>query len=301
MRFLKSDVFCVRVARYLVALLLVVTCSAEAAKSPRQELYWSNLTGGQYNPVGIGSFFQFTYRLRLMDRDAPILEENFVGLGMTLDITPVWLRGGVHFHIQPLSILKMGVEILGLQGFGVLGSAQAFNSPLDDWSQEVMDAQESEAAVISAWAVRSFFQLRFAWKAFRIRNTTLASYWNHRLPPGDTAVFAAGIAGLRPQRGWTIENKTEMGFLFLDDRLLVGVRHWMVNSFHPGFSDDPNGPSHILGPGIGWTFTEASSAVFNKPTLLFHVGWYINHTNRVGELPYIALALYFDGRLWSSD
>ena len=297
----RPPVICLRHVLLFLCAAGLLSSGARAAKSPRQEVFWSNMTGGQYNPVGLASFFQFTYRLRLMDRDEPVLEENFVGIGLTLDVTPVWLRGGVHVHIQPVSILKFGVEVLGLQGFGVFGSAQAFGSPVEDWSQDRMDERKAEAAVITAWAVRSFVQLRFAWKAFRIRNTTRASYWNHQLPQGATAVFAAGIAGLRPQQGWTIENNTELGFLILDEQLLLGLRHWMVNSFHPGFDTDPNGPSHILGPGVGWTFTDISSAIFHRPTLLFHVGWHLNHTNRTGAVPYIALALYFDGQLWSAD
>ncbi len=290
--------------KYGIAAFILFMASVSHAQlkpPPKHEIHWANLTGGQYNPVGVASFFEFTYRLRLTEQEAPVLRENYVGLGLTLDLTPVWIRGGVHFHLQPISILKLGVEVLGLQGFGILGSAQAFDTPTDDWSQAVMDERASEAVVMTAWAARAFLQFKIKWNIILFRNTTRLSYWNHRLPPGATAVFAAGISGLRPQNGWTIENMTETGVWLLDERLLLGVRHWMVNVFHPGYRADPNGPSHILGPGIGWTFQDVSSVLFNRPTLFFHVGWHINHTNRTGAMPYIAIALSFDGRLWASD
>jgi len=287
-----------RLVSWFGATLLLLALPATAERVPRHQLVWSHLTGLQYNPTGGAHFMRIGYRLRLYDDTGPLFREAYAGLGASIELSPVWFRGGLVFRVQPWSIIMAEAQVLGFQYFGVLGSAATFASPTDDYSDATRDRLDEPGQAIGGLTVRLALRLQFKYQGFALRNRARASYWLTDLGEGRSAFYSAGDDTLRPARGWVVENVLEAGYFLLDERFLVGLRYRTMAALHTG-ATDPNGPYHVLGPLLAWRFADNPGSLFDKSAILFHAGWYMNHRFREGPLPYFVLAFYFDGRLWS--
>jgi hypothetical protein len=80
----------------------------------------------------------------------------------------------------------------------------------------------------------------------------------------------------------------------MDGRLIAGLRYSAV---FPGTESS----HHRLGPIVAWSFHTRDYTGFNKPTLLAIFGWYLDHPNREGALPYMLLGFSFTSDLWNSN
>ena len=287
------------VALAVCGLALLAPVAANADLPPKHRLHWSNLTGIQYNPIGGANFLRFEYRYRLFDDDSKLFSRAFASVGTTLELSPVWFRGGLQLRLQPLAVLRFEAQVLGFKYFGILGSASTYPSASHDYDDVTRDSIGEDGHAIGGLSVRLAILLQAMHKNFAFRNRTRASFWHTDLGPGRTVFYSAGDDTVRPDNGWVIENVLETGYFLLDKQLLLGLRYRVVGAVHPDLEEDPNGPYHVLGPLVGWKFPEYPGAVFGRSALLFHAGWYMNHRYRVGPIPYLVMGFYFDGTLWS--
>lgn len=287
-------------AGLVCVLALLSPLSASAELPPQHRLRWSNLTGVQYNPLGAAHFMRFDYRYRLFDQDSTLLRDSFVGVGSSLELSPVWFRGGLLVRVQPVASLRFETQVLGFQYFGVLGSASTFAGPRDEYDSATRDSIGDDAQAIGGLSVRLSLLLRLKYRGLALRNRTRASYWLTDLGPDRSVFYSAGDDTLRPGKGWVVENVLEGGYFLLSEQLLLGLRYRVVSAIHPGLDDNPNGPYHVLGPLVAWQFSRSAGAVFDRSALLFHAGWYLNHRYRTSPVPYLLVGYYFDGTLWSN-
>ena len=87
----------------------------------------------------------------------------------------------------------------------------------------------------------------------------------------------------------------------------LGVRYSYLASIFPDAAyaageqrENPNAPSHRVGPLLTVTFNERRHGWFNAPTVIAMASWYLGHRYRTGEdvsgaVPYVLFGFQFRG------
>jgi hypothetical protein len=283
---------------------------------PKEQLRFENLTVARVNPLGLISVLDGTYRWRLFRSDSPLLKDNWFGIGGQAVLTPAFFRVGPAIEIQPLSILELKATFHAVDFFGSFDFFQSFEFATDDWSDSALDNlagapdEEDRNYSTNGTQVTLTGILRFKVGPIAFRDTFRTGRPDFDLRDGDQLYYDPLWDLLIADESWFINNDVDVLYL-TDFGLKVGVRWTMATAFYEDrhfpagvAPDDPNNPTHRVGPFFAWTF-DSASRLFQDPTLVFIANWWVDHRFRTGEdvttaFPYMILGITFDGDIWST-
>jgi len=273
---------------------------------PLHRLYLASLTIFRYNPLGFESQKRLVFQRRLMDSPSIVLHDTFVSGAASLKLNPAYLKIGPIVELQPLALLNVRVGYDFLYYFGSFGYLQSYPSAARPYSDAARKATERSAYSTSGHHVFIEPTLQAKVKSIALRSKLAIEYWNMGLRAGDRVFYDATLDTLVPNKGWVLANDSDLVYIL--DRLTFGVRFsgswplyraedYGVTGLPVGFG----GNRHMrLGPVVAFSFTTREYTNFNKPTLLAIAGWYLDHPNREGALPYMLLGFSFSSDFLSA-
>ncbi len=239
-----------------------------------------------------------------------MLRDAAIGLSGVIGITPALTRVGVEAVIQPLSLLKLGARWEFLGYYGVLDHLQSFGDAGEDWSDTTIadlgDAGENYAT--HGWQFTAIAELRLKLGPVAMVSHVEFMHVGMRLRAGDRVWLDPNFDLLMPKSGWAVVKDTSLVAL-IGDHLVLGARYSLSHVFYPDESfatgsstGGAPGTQHRIGPLAAWKFFEDPGAVFDKPTLILILNWYLAHPHRAGQdvhqaVPYAVLAFSFTGDL----
>jgi len=278
--------------------------------TPKEQLFYQNLTVVRINPIGLQNQFELDWRHRLYDPgDSLIMSQNYWALFASPVLTPGLMRLGLGVKFQPLAILKLEVKWEYLNYFGNFDLLQSYPSVTDANFSDSDIADGGDAGrnyATDGWQLTLDGEARAKVGPVIVRSRFKAGYLEVALKGDDKVFYEQYVDLLLPGKGWFFTNDLDLLFQ-LSKHLIVGVRHAFMDvqypddAFQPG---DPretdSAPTHRLGPLVAYTFSDEPGSAFNKPTLLLLVNWYLQHRYRTGEdtsqaFPYIVLGFAFSG------
>ena len=311
-RFAARGIVCCAFA----ALFTSLGASAHAADpippTPKEQLFYTNLTVLRVNPLGLQNQFELDWRHRLYDPgDSRIMAQNFWAITAAPILSPGLMRLGVAAKLQPLAILKLEVKWEYLNYFGNFDLVQSYDSANAEYSDSDI-ANGGDAGLNYAtdgWQLTLDGEARAKVGPVIVRNRFKAGYLEVALKGDDKVFYEQYFDLLLPGKGWFFTNDLDVLFQ-VTNRLIVGVRYAFMGV---NYADDmfavgedkttDSAPTQRVGPLVAYTFCDdVPGASYNKPTLLLLVNWYVQHRYRTGEpvnqaLPYIALGFAFTGDL----
>lgn len=292
-----------RLALTALALLLTTEAAAEepAATLPSSHLYFAQLDVIRYNPLGLESQNRLMFEKRLMDSDSILFSNTFVSGGLSVKLNPAFVKVGPLVELQPIALLHIRGGYEFMQFFGTFDYVQSYAEPTDPegYSDDNRDLHADEAYVTNGHHLFVEPTVQAKGGPVAIRSKTAIEYWMMGLEGSDTVWYDATLDTYVPGTGLVLANDSDL--LYLAGKLTAGVRFSTVapkyNDSH--FSNgkpadfEPMGHSRI-GPLVAYTLKEKKGEHAGKGSLLANVGWYLNHPNREGALPYILVGYAFN-------
>jgi hypothetical protein len=324
-------------SRVLFLVVLVAAAAVRAAPSPTstapvamttaatpdRQLFLRSTNILRYNPLGLISDNVLSLRHRLYRADdVAALRDNFVGIGLTPQVSAAFARVGLLAEVQPLSILRlwMNAEVVGY--FGSFGLLQSFPSPTADFRDATIasrgqlpagDPQKNFATGGTQLTVGMDLQMKAG--PVVARNLTRVVRGSYALRPGDTVYYDQFYDVLAANDGLFVNNDTDL-LWSTSFGLVAGVRANVTQPFYAaddysaaeqavpgGPRTHPNGPTLRAGPLLSWTFYDDPTALVNKPTIIVIGNWWIAHRYRAGAdipqaIPYTVVAFQFSSDLY---
>ena len=103
--------------------------------------------GARYAPIGLSSFNEIGYRLKLSDSKGLFLKDTYVEGGIWTIASPAYIRSGAYFNAVPISVLEVRVSATYLRQFGNFGLAYTPADPEDpDWDLDTLATLEDGVA-----------------------------------------------------------------------------------------------------------------------------------------------------------
>jgi hypothetical protein len=298
----------------LCAFLLLTTSVAHAAQTttstapvpttpnspPEHQLILRSSNVLRYNPLGLISDNQLSFR-RLLYRadDNVVLRDNFMGAGLTPQVSAAFARVGALVEVQPLSILRLWANFEVVGYFGSFGLFQSFDSPDADFRDSVISARgqlpdNDPAKNYVTWGSQLTLGMDLQLKVGPIaaRNLLRLVRGSYQVRDGDTVYYDQFYDVLAPNNGLYLNNDTDL--LYVSDfGLVAGLRMNVTQPFYgpehvgagerwTGPTDHANGPTLRAGPLVSYTFFDDPTALFNKPTLIVVGNWWVAHRYRTG-------------------
>lgn len=282
---------------------------------PKQRLYFSNLNAIRYNPLGLFEEFRVSYRHRMYEHEGRAFRDNFVGIGAAPSASPAWVRLGLFAEIQPTSFLLLTAQYDWMRYFGNFNLVQSFPDARANFSDsrikelgEAGGATKNYVTTGHQVTLSALLQFKFGPIAFRSNNKL--AYFNMNLRAGDTVFYEQLYDLLVPGQGWMYVNDVDLLWLskfgFMGGlRYSVGMPIYNDQQLPAGATNE-NGPTQRLGPFLAYTFNKKplGTSMFNNPTLILLVQWWLDHRWRTGRdvsqaAPLIGLAFTFNGDFWS--
>jgi len=294
--------------------------SSEVAKAPDVSIYLADLSLLRWNPLGLETQNRLMIQKRLMDSDSILFGNTLAAGGLSLKLNPAYVKVGPMIEVQPIALFNLRAAYEYFYYFGTLGYLQSSPDASYDYSDETRSANEAAAYSTSGhhFYVEPLLQAKVG--GVVVRTKFAIEYWKMSLRGGDSVFYDPTLDTQVPGQGWTLANDTDLLYLGLD-RLTVGLR-WTgvwpqysaaqmpVSSAKPGLksqlaeslAEDPpsvsdfhaDGNKHQrLGPLFAYSFKTREGSRTKSPALLAILGWYLDHPNREGAVPYILLAYTF--------
>jgi hypothetical protein len=257
------------------------------------------LTIVRYNPLGLESQKRVVFQRRLRGSESALLRDTFVSGGLSLKLNPAFIKVGPVVEVQPLAVLNVRAAYEFIGYFGSFGNLQSYEDPTFDYSDDARKKTEAGAYSTSGHHVFIEPTLQMKVKSVALRSKLAIEYWRVAVSGGNNAFYDATLDTLVPSDGWVLANDTDL--LYLAGRFTLGVRFSGVWPLYTdgmfGFAGEPpsfEGNSHMrLGPILAYSFNQRDYSNFNKPTILAIAGWYLDHPNREGGVPYVLLGFSF--------
>ena len=284
---------------------------------PRESIFIRNTTVARLNPLGLMDFGQVSYRMRLYDSESVAFADNFIGFGLAPAISPAFARIGPLVEFQPTSFLQLWASFEMFGYFGTFGFLQSFPDASADFSdseinarRDLADGDPGRPYASTGTQVNLGATLQAKLGPFAVRNLFRLMRPDYRARGGDEVVYDIIFDVLTPNRGWFINNDTDL--LYVSDfGLSAGVR-WTSNfAFYQerhlaGADENLNTPMHRVGPLLAYSFWKDRGGDFDNPTLLLIANWWVKHRWRTGEdvnqaMPYLVLGFQFTGDITPSD
>ncbi len=300
----------------------VATAADEAVpKQPKRRLFLEDTTVARINPLGLITFGQFTYQLRLYESDSEAFDRNFIGFGVGFAASPAFGRGGPMVEIQPLSILRMWAMVEGIGYFGSFGFFQSFPSARSCWSDSCIEAQESASEdsdlqnyATGGWQLSTGATAQIKLGPIAARSILRAGRPSFNMRDGDTTYYEPLFDLLVGNDSWYVNNDVDLLWVF-DFGLAAGVRWTWARAFYTqaqldaapnetidDFIPNEDAATNRFGPFAAYRFRTSprGTGAFNNPTLIAILNWWLQHPYRTGQdvtqgLPYIIIGFKFDG------
>jgi hypothetical protein len=252
----------------------------------------NNLLIFRYNPLGLEDQIRAGLQKRLAHSDRLLFRDTFLFFGLAPKINPAFLKLGPSLEIQPLSVLNVRVAAELVDYFSTFGYLQSFNSPLADYSDAALSANDKLNNASYATAGVHFLiepTLQAKVGPFALRDKFAVEYWHVNLRGANTVFYEATLDTAVPGNGWVLTNDLDALYVTRFG-LTVGARYSLVkplykrSDYQPGEDSglNPNG-HHRLGVIAAYTFFDRGYVRFNKPTLLVIAAWYLQHRYRAGS------------------
>lgn len=301
---------------FLQALLAALFAFADTAEAqtlrkvapPEDRVVWSTLLAGRINPIGIGSFFNLSYRKQLYESPSLALRDNFFGFGGTLVLNPSFVKGGPFLEFSPLTPLRMFVGVEGIGYWGGFGNLQSFRRANEPWDEATLNDRGSGILGLdpegksypSAGLVTTFgADLQIGIGPVVARAFPRLVRTDILVEKGDQLYYDALWDTLLPARGFTFGGDADV--LYLLGPFILGARAtWAAPLYTPAELGRPlssplevalhrNGPTFRVGPLFGWTIVDNEGGFFAKPTLAVVTGWHLFHPYRAGGTPILSV------------
>jgi hypothetical protein len=286
--------------------------SSSSRPTPQDQLFFRTTDVLRYNPLGLitDNVLSFRHRLFLAD-DSALLRDNFVGLGVTPQVSAAFARVGLLAEVQPLSVLRLwaNAELVGY--FGTFGLLQSFEGPNADFRDATIsergrlpdgDPAKNAATTGTQLTLGADVQLKVGPVA--LRNLARLVRGSYRIRPGDTVYYDQFYDVLAPNDGWFAHNDTDLLYM-TDFGLVAGLRTNVTMPFYDevhysgaeraaGALTHGNGPTLRTGPLVAYTFFDDPAALWNRPTVLVIANWWLAHRYRTGFetsqfIPYVVV------------
>ena len=272
---------------------------------PAFALRWQNILALRYNPLGLLDFANIRFQARLYESESALFKDNYAGAGLTLGLTPAFLRIGPMVEVQPLSILRLWASYEFIGYFGSFDLFQSFESANDDYSENQLDSLTSYTSAGSILTLGATLQLKVG--PIAVRSLLRVMHNDMHLRAGDNVFYEPTYDITVQNRNWAIHNDVDL--LYVTDFGLAAGARWAVD--HALYNQDAfrsgernlglNNTMHRLGPFIAYTFCpDKKHAFFDSPTLILLINWWLDHRYRTGAetataIPYIGVALKVSG------
>lgn len=281
---------------------------------PKDQVLFRSTNLLRYNPLGLITDNQITWRHRLYVDDSVLLRDNFFGIGLAPQVSAAFARIGAVFELQPLSVLRLwgNAEVVGYFGsFDLFQSFEHANSTFSD--TEISRRGDLPAGDPlkngPTWGTQLTLgaDLQFKVGPMAVRNLFRVVRGDYQMREGDSVYYDQFYDVLAPNRGVFVNNDTDVLYI-TDFGLIAGLRMNTTMPFYgaehhvAGETEHENGPTLRAGPLVTYTFFDDERAVLNKPTLLLSTQWYAFHRYRTGAdvsrlVPYVVVGLQFSGDL----
>ena len=301
----------------LLLLLVILLAPSPAAAmteiggDKQHRIHYQSLTALQWNPLGIQSDLWLGYRYRLFSHDNPAFRDNFIGPAFIFRINPAFLRIGAALELQPLTVLTLRAQYEHRAYFGSAGMMQSSPSPASDHSDAEMRRRGLAEQNYNGTGHQFILQavLRAKVGPIAILNDFAYHHFEMNLWRDDRVFYVSLFDTVAPGSGGVLNNSAHL-FWVTDHGWLFGARYTVTEALYSdedlaagGLSENPNTPSHRLGPMICYVF-QGRGADWKNPTLVFILNWWIKHRYRAGQavnqaVPYGVLAFQFNGDLWT--
>ena len=292
------------------ALLFVSLTLSSVPSLAKTELRHNSLLGLRANPSGLALKTTAQLRMGLYESDSKLFAQNFVAPTMQLTISPANTKVGAGLIVQPLSVLAVYGEAVGIYYFGSFHRLQSFPVLTDDHSKEAQLERSAQDLNYAAAGLQLVVGGRFQMKAGPLALVASArGIWqDFRINEQDLFFYESELDILAPDRGWVFHSDIDAVYFWGED-LILGMRHTYVSPQYPQefeATEPRPKPNHRLGPLFGWKLRAKSDepARVEEIMLLGLVNWYLDHTYRAGQtshraIPYVAIGLRMSGELWS--
>ncbi|HZI08972.1 MAG TPA: hypothetical protein VE153_01210, partial [Myxococcus sp.] len=252
------------------------------AAPPDLRLYFSSLEIVRYNPLGVETQNRLMLQKRLFDSESMLLRDTFIGAGASLKLNPAGLKVGPLVEFQPVAMFNLRAGYEYVQFFGTFGFLQSYPGADMDYSDDARDLTKDQAYSTAGhhFLVEPTVQAKV--KSVVLRSKLGIEYWNVSLRDGGATFYDALLDTLVPGKGWVFTNDTDL--LWMSGPWVAGARFTGVfPRYGEGVTTDN---SHMrVGPMAAYSFNMSEGTMFNKPTLIVNLAWYLKHPNREGAAP----------------
>lgn len=303
-------------ARSLLLTLAVLACTSPALAAeeaspapslpPRHSITYSSLLAARVNPLGLEEQLAVGYRMRLYNKPGILWRDAFVGLALTPVLNPAQVRLGAELTVKPIALLSLAARYSFLYWLGSFEYLQSYRSPNEEHSDSALDAgkEAGENYATSGGQLQLQAQALAKVGPVVLRNDLKVFYTDADLRGDDRLFYSVTVDAMVPDAGWALTNDTDLVYLTRFG-LVAGVRTSLVHAFYSE-ADNPNTPHVRMGPLLAYVFYDRPKSMFNKPTVLLILNWYLKHRYRTGAdvsqgVPYVVLGFKFGGDLWSSN
>lgn len=285
--------------------VVVFLCGFAPVARAQDGWLWESFTATAYNPLGLVEVVTLSYRYTLYDSKNPVFSTNFVEPALVMASTPAYGFAGLQLDVQPLSVLRLRARAEAIGFYGNFGHVARFEATDVDYSDtrlaELNDQGAHEATYGARYIGTALLQAKVGQVA--VRSHLQATRVDLELGDDEPFYYSPQYDHLVQDGGWFVQNDLDLLWLF-ESGLVAGLR---LNSSGAVFAgefdgvDDPNGPSHRLGPLVVWPFFEGQGRV-REGKFIGLANWYVEHRWRAGQdtsqaIPFVAVALQLQGDL----
>ena len=245
----------------------------------------SSLTVVRTNSFGVGQDLRLGYRVDLAKPGSTFLRPY-----VQLAVNPANVQTGVGLTFQPFRGLSLSMAYAPRFNFAGKYGFQSFDSPTDDYRDQVLADRADAGLTYTAWQHRFLVELDVGIPLGPLVLHDVARVVKNAvtLRNGDTVYYDFVLDTLVAAHGWTLENQTELLWI-PDGHWVLGLRNTLVLAWYPDSAyrpgepkDNPNSPMLKLGPVLAYCFDRKGHG-FDQPTLFVEAGWWLRHRYRTGE------------------
>ncbi|QSQ15652.1 hypothetical protein [Myxococcus landrumensis] len=267
---------------------------------PNVRLYLTSLNLFRVNPLGLETQNRLVLQKRLFDSTSVVLRDTFVNAAASLKVSPASLKVGPTVEIQPVALFNLRASYEYTQFMGTMGFLQSYPDPIRDFSDDALDAGEDSAYSTSGHHFMLEPTLQAKVGPIAVRTKFSFEYWNLSLRDGETTFYDPFLDTLLAGKGWVYTNDSDV--IYLADRWATGVRFsgvWPQYDADQGISGSRKANnSHMrVGPFASYAFNQDEGTLFNRPTVVASVAWYLKHPSRQDALPFMFVGFAFNSDL----
>jgi len=254
------------------------------AAPPSDRLYWASLSILRYNPLGLETQNRLMYSKRLADSSSVLFRDTFFAIGPLVKLNPAYVKAGGLIDFQPIAVfnLRLGYEFIDY--FGTMGYLQSTAVKNADYDDDLRKDNEDDAYSTKGHHYFAEPTVQMKVGKIAVRSKFGFEYWDLDLHKKDKYFYDATLDTMVPVKKTVWTNDSDL--IYMNGPLALGVRYSAVI---PGTDQ-----SHMrVGPLFAYSFNTNDYTSWNKPTLLVVLGWYLDHPNREGAVPYTLVGFSF--------